>query len=249
MLKVIFCFLLRDYERDEGFPSLKTGDSNFSSSMGYTMLRNETVSNKTWGWNITSGFQNFILFILSKECYVPVNHLSTRVHQRLTVICDIASVYFCVCVCMCIWRIFLRAGMEREKCSLSVKLNDNLMNILQHRKALLYVLTIIFPHQHFVNETIKSWMGSSILLACTYIKGSYECQTIILWVVYPTISNRYTQILTSHVDRKAGILQGWPQKHRKNVKAADYLLCICSSWLCLLCVKCLAKDIFQYWIL
>lgn len=46
MLKVIFCFLLRDYERDEGFQHLSTRDSNFSSSMGDTMLRNETVSNK-----------------------------------------------------------------------------------------------------------------------------------------------------------------------------------------------------------
>lgn len=134
MLKVIFCFLLRDYEREEGFQSLRTGDSNFSSSMGHTMLRNETVSNKTWGWNITSGFQNFILFILSKECYIPVNHQSTRVHQCLTVICDISAVYFCVCMYLC--RIFLRAGMEREKCFLSVKLNDNLMNILQESKSL-----------------------------------------------------------------------------------------------------------------
>lgn len=47
MLKVIFCFLLRDYEKDEGFQSLRTGDSNFSSSMGRTMLRNETESNKS----------------------------------------------------------------------------------------------------------------------------------------------------------------------------------------------------------
>lgn len=46
MLKVIFCFLLKDYERDEGFQSLRTRDSNFSSSMGHAMLRKETVSNK-----------------------------------------------------------------------------------------------------------------------------------------------------------------------------------------------------------
>lgn len=187
MLKVIFCFLLRDYERDEGFQSLRTSDSNFSSSVGHTMLRNETVSNKIWGWNITSAFQNFIPFILSKECYIPVNHWSTRVHQCLTVTCDTSSVCFCVCMYLC--RIFLRAGVEREKCSLSVKLNDNLMSNLQHRKALLCVLTIIFPPQHFVNETIKLLMNSSILLARTHVKGSYECQTIILqlwfFFVYP----------------------------------------------------------------
>lgn len=33
MLKMIFCFLLRDYERDEGFQSLRTGDSNFSMGL------------------------------------------------------------------------------------------------------------------------------------------------------------------------------------------------------------------------
>lgn len=135
MLKVIFCFLLKDYERDEGFQSLRTGDSNFTSSMGHAMLRNETVSNKIGGWNITSGFQNFIPFILSKECYIPVNHRSTRVHQCLIVISDISSVYFSVCMYHC--SIFLSAGVEREKCFSTVKLNDNLMNNLQHRKALL----------------------------------------------------------------------------------------------------------------
>lgn len=46
MMKVIFCFLLGDYERDEGFQSLRMGDSNFSSSMGHSVLGNETVSNK-----------------------------------------------------------------------------------------------------------------------------------------------------------------------------------------------------------
>lgn len=128
MLKVIFCFLLRDYERDEGFQSLRTRDSNLSSCMEHSTLRNETVSNKIWGWNITPGFQNFIPFILSKECYVPVNHLSTRVHQCLTVICDISSVYFCVCMSLC--RVFLRACLEREKLFLSLKLNDNLIENL-----------------------------------------------------------------------------------------------------------------------
>lgn len=29
MLEVIFCVLLRDYQSDEGFQSLRTGDSNF----------------------------------------------------------------------------------------------------------------------------------------------------------------------------------------------------------------------------
>lgn len=149
MLKVIFCFLLRDYERDEGFQHLSTRDSNFSCSMGDTMLRNETVSNKIWGWNIPSGFQNFIPFILSKECCIPVNRQSTRVRQCVTVIniCDITSVYFCGCMYLC--KIFLIAGMEREKLFLSVKLNDNLMNILQHRKALLCVLTMIFSSPTF----------------------------------------------------------------------------------------------------
>jgi len=95
MLKMIFCFLLRDYERDEGFQSLRTRDSNFSSSMGHTMLRNETVSNKIWGWNITSGFQNFIPFIVSKECCILVNHCSPRVLD--------SYLQYIICVFLCMY--------------------------------------------------------------------------------------------------------------------------------------------------
>lgn len=122
-------------------------DSNFSSSMGYAILRNETVSNKIRVWNITSDFQNFIPFILSKECCIPVNHWNTRVHQCLTGFCDISSVYFSVRMHQC--RIFLSAETGRNV--LSVKLNDTLMNNLQQRKALLYVLIIFFPPQYLVN--------------------------------------------------------------------------------------------------
>lgn len=93
----------------------------------------------------------------------------------------------CVFLCMHVsLQDFSEMEMEREKCFLSVKLNDNLVNSLHHRKAL---LTMILPPRHFVNETIKSLMCSSILLACTHVKGSYECHTVTLqlcfFFVYP----------------------------------------------------------------
>lgn len=122
-------------------------DSNFSSSMGYAMLRNETVSNKIRGWNITSGFQNFIPFILSKECCIPVNHWNTRVHQCLT-----GFLWYISCVFLCMHSSAQDFWVQRwtGKNAVFVKLNDNLVSNLQQRKAL-YVLIIIFPSQHFVN--------------------------------------------------------------------------------------------------
>lgn len=61
------------------------------------------------------------------------------------------SVFACIYLC----KSFLSAGME-EKYFLFVKIKGSLINKLQHRKVLLYMLSIVFLPYHFVNDTIKS---------------------------------------------------------------------------------------------
>lgn len=103
-----------------------------------------------------------------------------------------AMYHLCISVyVVCLCRVFLRAGIEREKYFLSVKLNDSLMNSLQHRKALMYVLTKLFPHHHFVVKTINSSMNSRVLLAHTHFNGSYGCEAVILRLWFFFVYSNY----------------------------------------------------------
>ena len=61
----IFFILLWNYQKEIESQPLRSAIVIFCGSMGHAMLSNEIVCNKLCGWNITSSFQNFILFILA----------------------------------------------------------------------------------------------------------------------------------------------------------------------------------------